>query len=287
MGNYYLYKIAEFLTNLLPLSVNYALAVFLADCQYLLSKADRGAVRDNLKIILNTDEVPPLMVRKVFHYFGRYLVDFFIMTKRVNHDFIKNSVKITNIECLNRVLNEGKGGVIIGAHLGNWEIAGAILGLLGYPLSVVALAHKDDRVNTFFNQKREFFGATVIQTNVALRRCLEHLRRNRLVAMLADRDFGHHGLKMQFFGKNAFMPKGAAIFSLKTGAPLIPMNFLRKENNQFQFEIGEPIYPPALEESNVNDKEIEKLIGKYIGHIEEEIRQNPSQWLVFRRFEVE
>lgn len=286
MGNYYLYRIAEFLTRLLPLSLTYAIAVFLSDCQYFLSKTDREAVRDNLKVILNKQDVPSYMVRDVFHNFGKYLVDFFIMTKRVNRQFIKESVEIINIEYLNEVLNQGKGGVIVGAHLGNWEIAGAVMGLLGYPLSVVALAHKDERVNAFFNSRREFFGASVIQTNVALRRCLEHLKRNRLVAILADRDFGHHGLKMDFLGKKALIPKGAALFSLKTGAPLIPMSFLRTYDHKFCFKVEKPIYPPALDEIKINDQETAKLIQQYIGFIETGIRKNPSQWLVFRRFEV-
>jgi KDO2-lipid IV(A) lauroyltransferase len=285
MGNYYLYKFAEFITNRLPVSLNYAIAVFLADCQYLLSKADREAVRDNLKIILKTDQVPPYMVRDVFHYFGKYLVDFFIMTKRVNSEFIKNSIEILNVEYLNEVLSEGKGGVLLGAHIGNWEIAGAVLSSLGYPVSAVALAHKDQRVNKFFNNKREFFGEIIIQTNVALRSCLEHLKRNRLVAILGDRDFGRHGLKMDFLGKKALIPKGAALFSLKTGAPIIPMFFLRTANDRFCFKVCKPIYPPAVE-GRINDQVMEQFISKYLCLIEEEIRQNPSQWLMFRRFEV-
>ena len=287
MGNYYLYQIAVFLTRLLPLSFSYAMAVFISDCQYLLSQVDRRNVYENLKIILNSDKVPSFMVRDVFRYFGKYLVDFFTMTKRVNRNFIKESVQILGTEHLNEVLHQGKGGIILSAHLGSWEMGGAILSLLGYPLSIVALSHKDEKVNTYFNRQREFFGTTVIQTNVAIRRCMEDLKRNRLIAILADRDFGHHGIPMNFLGRKALMPKGAALFSLKTGAPLIPAFFLRTPQDKYFITFQQPIYPPVLDkEKNITDEDVASFIQKYLKLIEFEIRQNPSQWLMFRRFEI-
>ncbi len=285
MGNFYLYKIGEFLTKYLPLPASYALATFFSDCQYLLSKTDRQAVEYNLKIVLNTDRVPAAMVRHVFRYFGQYLADFFVMPKKLNKEFIKKYVEISGSEHLNEVLHQGKGGIILGAHVGNWEMGAAVLSLLGFPLTIVALAHKDARVNAFFNSHREFFGTTVIQTNLALRRCLEHLKRNRLIAILADRDFGHHGLAMNFLGRKAMIPKGAAFFSLKTGAPLIPAFFLRGSHNSFNFILGEPIYPPSVQPEGINDHEIKQFTNKYLYLIEDQIRQNPSQWLMFRRFD--
>ncbi|MBI3601645.1 MAG: lysophospholipid acyltransferase family protein [Candidatus Omnitrophica bacterium] len=285
MGNFCLYKIGQFLTRHLPLSVSYALAVFLSDCQYLLSKADREAVEANLKVVLNADQVPASMVRDVFHNFGKYLADFFTMTRRLDREFIKNSVQMTGVEHLNEVLHKGKGGIILSAHLGNWEMGAALLALLGYPVSIVALAHRDERVNHFFNSQREFFGATVIQTNVALRGCLEHLKRNRFIAILADRDFGHHGLPMDFLGRKAMIPQGAALFALKTGAPIIPVFFLRGHQNNFRITLGEPIDPPPMKAGHISDEDIEQLTKQYLPLIEEQIRQNPSQWLMFRRFE--
>ena len=78
-----------------------------------------------------------------------------------------------------------------------------MLPMLGFPLSVVALAHQDPRVNVLFNTQREAFGAMVIQTDVAVRRVVEHLQRNRLIAILADRDFGQsRGGDGFFWSKN-------------------------------------------------------------------------------------
>ena len=258
--------------------------MFLCDLHFCFSKTDRQAVENNLKIVLKTDHVPYHEVRAVFRNFGKYLLEFFTMTKRLQPAFIESNVHIKNIEYLNEVLQKGKGGIIVSAHLGNWEMGGAVLPMLGFPLSVVALAHKDPRVNALFNAQREAFGAMVIQTDVAVRRVVEHLQKNRLVAILADRDFGNRGIMMDFLGRQTMIPKGAAFFSMKTGAPIIPVFFLRTDDDHFEINIYPPIEPPHLPDGKITDEAAMEYIQKYLTIIEDEIRKNPSQWLLFREF---
>lgn len=286
MGNYYLYLIAYWITRAVPRRVAYFFGMALADCQYYLSKQDRLAVEANLRTVLKTDHVPQEKVRNVFRNFGKYLADFFTQTQYLNDAFITRHVHLKNAEYLNEALTQKKGCIIVSAHLGNWELAGSVMAKLGYPLSIVALPHLDPRVNQFFNAQREFFGTTVIPTNTAIRRCIEHLKDNRVLAILAERDFTQHGIPMEFFGKKTSIPKGAALFSLKTGAPIIPAFFIRTPDDKFEIDFYEPIYPPKLGKAKYTDEDIESYIRQYIYIIENQIRQHPDQWLMFRRFEI-
>jgi len=282
MGNFYLYKLGQFFANFLPLRISHFLVILICDFHYVFSKADRQAVGNNLKIILKVDHVPSSQVREVFHNFGIYLLDFFIMTKRLSPSYVQSNVRIKNIEFLNGVLQKGQGAILVSAHLGNWEMGGAVLPILGFPLSVVALAHKDPRVNALFNGQREVFGAQVIQTEVAVRRVVEHLSQNRLVAILADRDFGNRGIVMDFFNHQSMIPKGAAYFSIKTRVPIIPIFFLRTKDNHFEINVYPPIDPPSLSDGKITDELATGYIQKYLSIIEDEIRKDPSQWLLFR-----
>lgn len=282
MGNYHLYKLAEFLAKILPFGVSRAIVIFLCDIHFCFSKRDRQSVENNLKIVLKADHVPYQEVRGVFRNFGKYLLEFFTLSKRLQPAFIQSNVHIDNIEYLNEVLQKGKGGILVSAHIGNWEMGGAVLPMLGFPLSVVALAHKDPRVNALFNSKREIFGVQVIQTEVAVRRVMEHLKRNRLVAILADRDFGTRGIMMDFLGHKTMIPKGAAFFSIKTGAPIVPTFFIRRDDDHFDINIYPPIEPPQIPDGKITDQMAEAFIQKYLMSIEQEIRRNPSQWLLFR-----
>jgi len=264
----------------------YCFAIYLADCHYLFSTKDRHAVKENLKAVMRTDHVPRRAVRQVFRNFGKYLADFFTQTKYLDSEFINRHVHLTDVQYVNDVLSQKKGCIVVSAHLGNWELGGSVMAKLGYPLSIVALPHKDTRVNQFFNAQREFFGTNVIPTTTAIRRCIEHLKDNRVLAILAERDFTQHGIPMNFFGKTTLIPKGAALFSLKTGAPIIPAFFFRTENDDFKIEFCEPIYPPQLQKSKYTDKDIEDYMRQYVYIIEDAIRKNPEQWLMFRRFEI-
>ena len=89
---------------------------------------------------------------------------------------------------------------------------------------------------------------------------------------------------MDFFGRKAIIPKGAAYFSLKTGAPVIPVFTLRTEKDHFEIIIYPPINPPCLPDGKVSDDAAMVCIQKYLKVIEDEIRRNPSQWLLFRNF---
>jgi KDO2-lipid IV(A) lauroyltransferase len=284
MSNYVLYKIGQFLAKILPAPVSCALVMFLCDMHFCFSKTDRQAVEDNLKIVLKTDHVPRRQVRAVFRNFGKYLLEFFTLKERLRPALIESNVHIKNLGYLNEVLQKGRGGIVVSAHLGNWEMGGAVLPMLGFPLSVVALAHKDPRVNTLFNAQREAFGAMVIQTDVAVRRVVEHLQKNRLVAILADRDFGNRGIMMDFLGRRTMVPKGAAFFSMKTGAPIIPIFFLRTTEGHFEINVYPPLEPPHLPDGKITDHAAREYIQKYLTNIEDEIRRNPSQWLLFREF---
>lgn len=284
MGNYLLYKIGQFFAKVLPYKVSNALVMVICDMHYCFSKADCQAVENNLKIVLKKDHVPRSMVRAVFRNFGKYLLEFFTMTKRLQPAFIESHVRIKNIEYLNDVLQKGKGAILVSAHVGNWEMGGAVLPMLGFPLSVVALSHKDPRVNALFNAQREIFGAMVVQTDVAVRRVVEHLHRNRLVAILADRDFGNRGIVMDFFGRRTMIPKGSAFFSLKIGVPIIPVFFLPIDEDNFEINIYPPIEPPHLTDGKITDQIASEYIQKYLTVIEDEIRKNPSQWLLFKEF---
>ena len=179
-------------------------------------------MQSNLKNILPDSKDVSFHTREVFRNFGRYLVEFFKMNEMVDSHFIKSKVQINGIGHLDDVLKRGRGGIIVTAHIGNWELGAVLLSTLGYPLMAVALPHKERPVNNLFNRQREAKGVTVVPTSVALRRCTEQLKENKFIALVADRDFGTSGFVVDFLVRIMLVPTGPATFSLKSGALTIP-----------------------------------------------------------------
>ncbi len=290
MFKFLLYKFGQFCVNRLPVGISYWIARFLSDLQYWFSPRDRKAVKNNLRLILGTKGRPEDEARitatalKVFENFGLYLVEFFRMAHKVDEQFIRENVAINNIGVIDAMLKRGKGVVILTAHIGNWELGGVVLSKLGYPIVAIALPHKERPVNDLFNQQRETHGVTIIPMSIAVRRCIEALKENKLVALLADRDFTHHGEELDFLGRRSMIPKGAAVFAIKTGAAIVPTFLTRNNDNRFTLMMGEPILPTFVDEHVKDHAALLALMRQYSAVIERKIREFPDQWLMFREF---
>lgn len=282
MFNYILYRIGEFLTLSLPLSMSYGLAGILSTLQYLLSKRDRMTVRGNLKAIfpaINENRLKKY-TKKVFTNFGLYLADFFRF-KRLNLDYIKKNVIVEGREYIDRALSGGRGLIIVSAHIGNWELGGVTLGILGYAVNAVTLTHKHKGVNGFFNRQRESNGLLVIPLEHAVRGSLEAFRRNEIVCILGDRDFTQGGLILDFFGLPTMIPKGPAVFSLRNKTPIISAFTIRQKHNKFRLSFSAPLeFSPSQE----FEKDVRLLTQVYLRLFEDRIRKYPGQWEMFRQF---
>jgi len=279
---YYLYRIAHFLAVILPRRVGYVIATCVALICYYSQKEDREALKDNIRVVLNR-KVPRRLLRRYtrrsYINFAKYLIDF-LRFSVINKKYIKKHITIRGNENIDKCLKEGKGVILLSSHLGNWELGAVVISSLGYKIHAIALDHQDKRVNRFFLKQRRASGVKVIQLGSALKQCLRVLKNNELLAILGDRDFTNSGEKINFFKKEAVMPKGPAFFSLKTGAPIVVGVMVRKKNEKFEMIFDKPIYP---EHTGNIKKDIPPLMVKYMKVIEKYIKAYPDQWYVFRR----
>lgn len=284
MLNYFLYRLGQFVALILPLKLAYAVAVLISDIHYLFSDLDKAAVEDNLKAIFPEKDAKSIdgIRKRMFRNFAKYLVDFFRFSL-LNEEYIKKNIKIENRAYLDEALKKGQGVITLTAHIGNWELGGVVIALLGYPFSAVALPHKYKKVNDFFNYQRQSKGMKVIPLGRAVRQCMGILRKNEVLALVGDRDFTENGITLEFFGKPAVFPEGAAAFAVKTGAVIIPGFMVRNPDDTFTLRFEKP-----LENTPVDDKktEIKNLILHYKSIFEDYIRRYPDQWYMFRRFWV-
>lgn len=256
----------------------------MSDVHYYLCSRDRRIVKNNLKLILSSEEKLSYFAREVFRNFGKYLIDFFKIERKLSDQYVSDHITIKNIDRLTEVLKNQKGAILLTAHMGNWELGGCVISKLGYPPIAVALPHKERSVNDLFNEQRAIEGMTIVPNNVAIRECIKGLRQNRIVALLADRDFKSNGEVVDFFGKKTIFPRGPAAFSLKTGAPIIPAFLVREKNDCFTLFFEEPIFPSKNGHSKTEQSD---MIKKYVSVIESKIRAYPTQWFMFQRFWVE
>ena len=107
----------------LPLKVVYKIATFCSDLHYIFANKDRRFVKENLKAIFpekSNREIRRIRIRMARN-FAKYLVDFFRFEK-LDLEYIKNNIRIENINNFDEAIKKGKGVVVVSAHLGNWEL---------------------------------------------------------------------------------------------------------------------------------------------------------------------
>jgi lauroyl/myristoyl acyltransferase len=277
-----LYKIGIYLALNTPLKIGYAIATFISTLYRLFSVKDKQAIMDNLKIIFPDYDRKSMekTANRIFINFGKYLVDFFRFSI-IDKEYIRRYVKVEGRAFLDEAFKKGKGVILISAHLGNWELGGLVLSAIGVPLDVVALTHKQENINNFFNDQRKLKGVGVIPVGAAVRRCFSVFSQNRAVALVSDRDYFDNGFCVSFFGKETIIPKGPALFSRRCGSPIVPVFMIRNNDDTFTLKILDPI-EPVYTENEYNDL---ILITKKIVHVMEKmIRECPDQWFVFRHF---
>ena len=283
---YLLYLIGSALCLVLPTPISYWVARRLAGFYcWCLSQKDRDAVRHNLQVILRTEQVSAAQVREVFENFGVYLVDFFRFS-RLSPEKIKRLVKVEGGEWMREALQSGRGAIGLTAHLGNFELAGAVLSLLGLPVNAVVLTHQNPRVNAFFIRQRARVGVKGIPIRRASQKAffesaMSALRGNEILALVGDRDFFNHGLDLPFLGRTLKVPTGPAAFSLKTGAPIVPGFLVRETDGSYRFFLEPPI--PSLQ-GIPREEAVRQMMQQCLDVMARYIRKYPTQWYIFHEF---
>jgi KDO2-lipid IV(A) lauroyltransferase len=265
----------------LPIRLCHWLGKLVALIVYAFSRKDRDSFTSNLSLALKIPPDDPFIkktVRQIFKNYGHYMVDFFLMPQLPSHKIKKFIAEFKGEEILKRALANGKGVILLAAHLGNWEFGSIFLRFRNYQLNVVALAHNTSSTNALVNRLRGNKAIKVIEVNGSSFSGIEILRRlrnNEIVAMVGDRDFFGHGKLTTFFGKKASFPIGPVVLAMKSGAALIPAFVLRQSDGRY-FGVLEEAIPLILEGDR--DDVIEKNLGKTARIFEKYIRRYPDQW---------
>lgn len=186
---------------------------------------------------------------------------------------LMRTVRFEGRENLDRALSLGKGVLLLTAHFGNWELLGAALAACGYKVNAIVRELRVKRLDRLVNELRSAAGFRPLYRERGLKSALLSLKRNQILALLADIDTKSEGVFVDFFGRPAYTPAGPALISMKTGAPIIPA-FIVREGKGHRVFIGEPIRPTGDVRSDT--QRLTEVVEGFI-------RRHPHQWIWMHR----
>lgn len=279
---YWFYRGVAFFVRLLPLPVAYWLGLRICDLFYFLNRRGRRAVRENLRVVYEHQGLLPSRrlldgcARKTFQYFGKYLADF-IRYRKLTPEGVRDRVSIQGREQLEAIRRSPRGAILLTAHVGNWELGGAFIAAMGIPLHAVVRPVPSPALERIFQFFREQRGLKVIPLAHAGVGVVKALKRGETVALVGDRDFTGNGRPWKFFGRNVSLPRGAAWFAHRTGAPLYLGFVTRAPDDTFILRLHPPIDPAQVPTE-------EEIQARIVRIMEDTIARDPCQWFIFDPF---
>ncbi|HSR11451.1 MAG TPA: lysophospholipid acyltransferase family protein [Thermodesulfobacteriota bacterium] len=279
LGYFYL-SLIGFFGHILPRWLMFRMAVLIGNFYWLVMKRDRQAVRTNLSCIVRPAELAST-VRKTYVRYAKYLVDYTRMDmltekhlRRIVHGF-------EGKEHIDRALDRGRGALILTGHLGNWEMGGAFLSLMGFSLTVITAPDVEARLHDYRVRLREEKRIKVITLDDTLASAvtiLKCLKDNELVALLGDRELFGKGIPVNFFGRSVFFPMGPPLLAYLSEAALIPTVVLLGRDDRYSC-IAEP--PIPIQNTGRRDEDLKVNTQRIAGVMEKFVGRYPDQWFTF------
>jgi len=176
----------------------------------------------------------------------------------------------------------GRGRIILGGHLGNWELQAFSYPVFFEPLAFLARRMDNPRIEDFVLSIRTRLGNRQIDKTNSAVPILRALRSGGTVGILADvNSHPKEGVFVPFFGIPACTATGIAMLAIRTNAVIVPLFAMWNEAEQMYSIIhGSMIYPP---ESGDRKKDIEEITARCVSETEKVIRRFPDQWIWIHR----
>jgi KDO2-lipid IV(A) lauroyltransferase len=258
-----------------PLQTALRIGAFFGRCLFYFSKRRHTAYAD-LKSAFGSrfnESERWRIVRDHYAHLGQTAVEV-MRFPLLDQDFIRSHIRIHHSERFYEAIRENRGVILLTAHFGNWELLQIISGILGKPIHVLARNQKHSRLNEFLNELRQSHGSVAMTRGIGVRGLLRALRRKELIGVVGDQDAGKYGgVIVSLLGRKTTVPTGAFDLARRTGAPVLPCFMVRVEGPCHEIFVEEPI------RCREDAEDLEPLVRRFVGILEDLISRFPSQWL--------
>jgi len=264
---------ALFLAGSLPAGAGRAFGAAVGRLAFAL-RIRRDVSVDNIVRALGvTPGEASAIARRSYQNLGRSLMEFASM-RRWSRQRVLSVVEVSGLEHARTALAAGRGLVMLSGHIGNWELAGAALAASGLPINFLVGEQTNARVDDVINDLRRTQKIGIITRASALKKVLVTLRRNEVIALLADQDARKGGIVVDFLGRPASTVRGPAMFAIRARCPVVVFAVHREGTRQYAV-LEPPLWPdPALDE----EEAVRALTQNYTDCIARHVRAHPDEY---------
>ena len=207
-----------------------------------------------------------------FNFLGRSIIDKIVMMSDLPLPFTVNH---EGGSCLDDMVTEGKGGLLISAHVGNWEAAGHLLKRLKTKINIVMYDGEHQKIKEYLDSVRErSFNVIVIKDDIShIYEIKEAVERNEFVCIHADRHVeGNKTITGKLLGADAKFPIGPFVLATTFEMPVSFVYAAKEGPKHFHFYASKAkIYPRGR-------AGIPLILADYLQETDTMIQKYPLQW---------
>jgi KDO2-lipid IV(A) lauroyltransferase len=217
------------------------------------------------------------------HMFGIFMVDAFAMPRLIGHENWHERVQLGNVGRAMEHLTSPKPCIFVTGHVGNWEILGYVLALVGFEMTALARPLDNRFLNDWLLGVRQKTGLKVITKWGATDEVQKVIEAGGKVGFIADQNAGPDGLFVPFFSRLASTYKSIPLLALRYELPVV-CGYARRVDGAFRYELR---VTDVIEPSDWRDADdpILYIGARFNRALEWMIRESPEQYLwVHRRW---
>ncbi len=192
---------------------------------------------------------------------------------------------------LEEAVASGRGGVLLMSHLGNWEVSAHLLKGKGMKLLLYVGEKHREQIERMQKKSLSERGVRLVTASpdaaspFDLVEAIRFLREGGLVSMTGDRLWheSQRSIPASFAGHDTLLPETPHLFSLLSGAPILPFFVYREARGRYCIRVSPPWTVKAASRKD-RDEAVRRSVQAYARILEEETRRHPDQWYHFEDF---
>jgi predicted LPLAT superfamily acyltransferase len=251
-------------------------------------KASLGYLRRIRRIEQRPGEPGFKDVYRHLYAFSSAILDRLALWSKALDDF---DIAIHGGENMDSFVEAGTGAILVGAHIGNFDVLRIVAREAGIPVNVLMYSENAERINRAFealdpncNVRLIDLEAAPVNTGLEIRKCID---RGEFVAVMGDRVL-RAGARdrvgyASFLGEPAAFPQGPFLLANLLGLPVVFTVALRRGPRQYDVYIESISKGGRVSRARRNDA-IQQNIEAYAELLEQYCLKAPFQWFNFYDF---
>jgi predicted LPLAT superfamily acyltransferase len=222
-----------------------------------------------------------IKIYKNYYLLGQSIIDKVVVMSGIKNKF---SFDFDGEDNLRKIAGLQRGGILLSAHIGNWDVAGHLLKRLETRINIVLFDGEHQKIKQYLEgvTGKPNVNIIVIKNDLShIYQISDAFKNNELVCMHADRFIeGNKTLTSDFLGEKARFPLGPFLLAHKFKVPVSFVFAMKERPLHYHFFASE------IKEYHHLEKEaaLQKMLSNFSEEMENKVKKYPEQWYNYYNF---